>query len=241
MNKTNFEDYKTSCNVLKEYQAIIRKLQEDIYTMKNSKTVQDEILKSLSQSSDHLSEQNVIPTQKSLKSSLKQAHDEIIVKNDLIAHYEIELKSLYAAYKDSELKSSNLSKELNFYKDSLKSYSTLKPTTPTPDLHQKNDVTKTHKISSKPNFQTELDDKISEIQELNKQLSILKNDQKINIKKEELQEIILTKDEQLKKMNIKFLAMNQKIDGLIKDKETLVAENKSLENDKKKLIERWKE
>lgn len=241
MNKNNFEDYKTNCNVLKEYQAIIRKLQEDVHTMKNSKAVQDEIVKSLNQSSDHLSEQNVIPTQKSLKSSLKLAHDEIIVKNDLIAHYEIELKNLYAAWKDSEKKSSHLSKELNFYKDSLKSYSISKPTTPTPDLHEINDVTKNLKTSSSPNFQAELDDKIFEIQELNKQLSILKNEQRINIKKEELQEIILTKDEQLKKMNIKFLAMNQKIDGLIKDKETLEAGNKNLENDKKKLIERWKE
>ncbi|OMJ91580.1 hypothetical protein SteCoe_5838 [Stentor coeruleus] len=166
MNKTNFEDYKTSCNAAKEYQTIVRKLQEENYTMKNSKAVQDEILKSLNQNYDQILEENVISIQKSLKSSLKYAHDEIIVKNELIAHYEIELKNLYAAWKDSEEKSSHLSKELNYYKDSLKSYSILEPVIPTLDHEYKNDVIKNHKKSSSFDFQYyqyELDNKASEI------------------------------------------------------------------------------
>lgn len=45
--------------ILKEYQAVVRKLQEEVYSLKNSQAVQDEIFKSMRETECDLKEELV--------------------------------------------------------------------------------------------------------------------------------------------------------------------------------------
>ncbi|OMJ73350.1 hypothetical protein SteCoe_27977 [Stentor coeruleus] len=239
MNKIKIENLKKSPDMIKEYQDIVRKLQEELYTMKNSMAIQDETIKKLQTAHQLTLEENT-----KSKLSLKYANEQISVKNELIENYEIELKNLYSALKDSEENAKSLIKEIELYKDSLNTDSLLEITNHATTLGQKIEAHKNLRRSAEFDadfYKTELEAKTNEIYELNDLLSAMKNEQKIQLRKEELQKIILSKDEQMKKMNLKFQVMNHKIDMLTKEKDSLEVLNKNLETEKKKLTERWKQ
>lgn len=244
MNKNKLDNLKKGPDVIKEYQDIVRKLQEELYIIKNSMAIQDETIKKF-QTSHHLAvEENVKNNQTKLQISLKYSNEQISVKNELIENYEIELKNLYSALKDSEENAKSLIKEIEQYKDSLNTDSLLEITNHATTLGQKIEVHKSLRRSAEFDadfYKTELEAKTNEIYELNDLLCAMKNEQKIQLRKEELQKIILSKDEQIKKMNLKFQAMNHKIDLLTKEKDSLEGLNRNLESERKKLAERWKQ
>jgi hypothetical protein len=54
MSKSRLDPFKIDPEIVKEYQNIIRKLQEELYNLKNSSAVQEEISSSLKQSESYL-------------------------------------------------------------------------------------------------------------------------------------------------------------------------------------------
>lgn len=65
------------------------------------------------------------------------------------------------------------------------------------------------------------------------------NETKTNLSRDELEKIVISKDEQIRNMNRKFQKMVQKIDGLTKDKELLEVNFNNLKSEKKRVAEKW--
>lgn len=244
MNKNKLDSSRNDPDVIKEYQAIVRKLQEEMYTMKNSMAVQEEVIKTFKENEQLKISEIVLANQKDLKMSLKYAQEEISVKNELIEHYEVEIKNLYCTLKESEKNNQHLNNEIEAYKESLNSDSLLEIAAENTTLEQKIEVTQNLRRSAELNadfYKAELEAKNNELKDLTEQLLYYKTEQKGQLRKDELQQIVVTKDEQLRKMNKKFQIMTQKIDNLVKEKESLEETTRNLEKDKKKLMERWKQ
>lgn len=244
MNKNKLDSSRNDPDVIKEYQAIVRKLQEEMYTMKNSMAVQEEVIKTFKENEQLKISEIVLANQKDLKMSLKYAQEEISVKNELIEHYEVEIKNLYCTLKESEKNNQHLNNEIEAYKESLNSDSLLEIAAENTTLEQKIEVTQNLRRSAELNadfYKAELEAKNNELKDLTEQLLYYKTEQKGQLRKDELQQIVVTKDEQLRKMNKKFQTMTQKIDNLVKEKEILEETTRNLEKDKKKLMERWKQ
>ena len=121
MSKARFDSNKIDTEVAKEYQNIIRKLQEDLYILKNSMSVHEEIQKGLRENEKNLHAEIVSYIQKELKLSLKYTSEEILVKDQLLDNYEKELKNLYCAFKEAEELNKNLQKDIESYKEALQS------------------------------------------------------------------------------------------------------------------------
>jgi hypothetical protein len=68
---------------------------------------------------------------------------------------------------------------------------------------------------------------------------LIYNETKTNLSRDELEKIVISKDEQIRNMNRKFQKMVQKIDGLTKDKELLEVNFNNLKSEKKRVAEKW--
>ena len=173
-----------------------------------------------------------------MQHSFKYSLEQIKVKTELIENYEKELQNLYSALKESESKNKKLEKEIENYKKLLNSDSKDELINNFPqkiENHEKNKIKNERELDY---YKQELNRKNEEISSLKERLSNENFQERAKITKNELEKIVILKDEQMRNLNRKFQVMLQKLYATSKEKEFLEASNKTLEEKKKELSEK---
>lgn len=183
-------------------------------------------------------------TQALCYSKINQLEEEISIKSDFISNLQAEVKSLYEQLKSTKEENLDLLTELETLRESLNTDSIYEFLPGSSQLSEKVEACQTLRKNAESNadfFKEELDKKIQEIKDLRKELEKSKENSKNTFNKDELKQLVIMKNEQIKSLNKKFQVMVAKIDALTKEKENLENINKGLESEKKKLTERWHE
>ena len=186
----------------------------------------------------------VSSTQALCYSKLNQLEEEVSIKSDFISNLQAEVKSLYEQLKSTKEENLDLLTELETLKEGLNTDSIYEFLPGSSQLSEKIEACQTLRKNAESNadfFKEELDKKIQEIKDLRKELERTKESSKNTFNKDELKQLVIMKNEQIKILNKKFQVMGSKIDALTKEKENLESINKGLESEKKKLAERWHE
>lgn len=163
-------------------------------------------------------------------------------KSNLISNLQTENQTLLHQLKSVKQENLSLLTELEDVKSSLNTDSIYEFIPHPCQLSDKIEACQTlrkHAESNADFYKTELEKKIQEIKFLQQELEKTKQTCQETLKKDELKQLLLIKNEQIKSLNKKFQVMALKIDSLTKEKEILENLNKVLENDKKKITERW--
>jgi chromosome segregation ATPase len=245
MNRSNSaakvkETRKIDGEVVKQYQIIVKQLQEEGYNVKNALAVQEEIQKGMRAKESELMGEVVSVRQKELRQCLELSQEELQAKTKLIEHYEIEIKSLYCALQDAEGRSQMLMGEIEEARGKRKGSvgaETRFSSTLQKDIEATLSSARNARDSEAEYYKSELETKVVEV----KYLESLIKEERNKFKKAELQQMIICKDDQIKSMNNRFIIMQAKIDGLRKEKEQLGSEKKNLELKVKSLSERWQQ
>ena len=177
-------------------------------------------------------------------SRLSQQEEELKAKSTLISSLQAEVKSLYHQVKLTKQENLDLLTELESLKESLNTSSIYEYFPSSCLLSDKIEACQTLRKNAESNadfFKVELDKKIQEIKDLQKQHEKTKENSQKAFKKDELKQLLILKNEQIKSLNKRFQATLSKVDFLTKEKENLENLNRVLENEKKKLTERWQQ
>ena len=221
---------------------MVRKLQSEVYGLKNAQAVQDEIFKSMQKAEFELRSELVRFTQQTLETQLDYAQNELSAKTELVNNYKAELSHLYDQIDKYKQKNFQLLSENESYKEALSSDSLYEIQPGVKEFANKAEALCALRKAAESNaefFKEELNKKIEEIEELKVELGKVREESKNGFRKDELKKMVILKDEQMKNLNKKFQVMTGKIDGLTKERDQLENEKKSLETEKKRLSERW--
>lgn len=242
MSKSRRDSIPNDSEIIKEYQSVVRKLQSEVYSLKNTQAVQDEIFKSMQKTEFELKSELVTNNQQTVKSQLTYTQDELSAKAELLSNYKSETNHLYEQIEKYKQKNSQLLNEIESYKEALCSDSLCEIQPNIRDFTDKVEAVCTLRKAAESNaefFKEELNKKIEEIEELKTELGKAREECKNGFRKDELKKMIIVKDEQMKNQNKKFQVMTGKIDSLTKERDQLENEKKILESEKKRLSERW--